>query len=365
MTWQKLGDICEFKYGSSLPASARTGDAFPVYGSNGIIGAHNQPLTDGATIIVGRKGSIGEINFSDVPCWPIDTTYFIDRTATNADLRWLSHALSGLRLGELNKATGVPGLNRNDAYERSIYVPSLEEQKRIATILDQADELGRKRQRTLDRLNQLGQAIFAEMFGGSEVDVSIFDYLDDIQSGKNLVGVDDDNGSGFRVLKISAVSKNGFRAGETKPLPSGYVPPPSHIVTDGDLLFSRANTTELVGIPCIANGVHDNVALPDKLWRLVPSPTRAVSAFLCYALLSQSSRRQIEKMCSGTSGSMQNISIQKFKRIQVPKVSIEDQMRFQDAIEVLDSAKRDLQAHCNRTDALFQVLQHRAFHGEV
>ena len=165
MTWHKLGDICEFKYGSSLPASARSGDVFPVFGSNGVVGAHLQSLTKGPTIIVGRKGSIGEVNFSDGPCWPIDTTYFIDRTATKADLRWLSYALSRLRLGELNKATGVPGLNRNDAYEKLIFVPPLEQQKRIAAILDQANELRRKRQRALDHLNQLGQAIFIEMFG--------------------------------------------------------------------------------------------------------------------------------------------------------------------------------------------------------
>ncbi len=46
-----------------------------------------------------------------------------------------------------------------------INLPSLPEQKRIAAILDQADELRRKRQRAIDRLNQLGQAIFYEMFG--------------------------------------------------------------------------------------------------------------------------------------------------------------------------------------------------------
>lgn len=246
-----------------------------------------------------------------------------------------------------------------------IPLPPLEEQKRIAAILDQADELRRKRKQALDRLNQLGQAIFYEMFGDDEGGVPISEYLDDIQSGKNLVGVADDDGSSFRVLKISAVSRYGFRADETKPLPSDYVPPRGHIVANGDLLFSRANTTELVGIPCVVEGVPENVALPDKLWRLVPSSRKSVSAFLCHALLSQASRRQIEKMCSGTSGSMQNISMQKFKNIRVPRASLQDQIRFQDAIALVSAAKRDLENHHNRADTLFCALQHSAFRGEL
>ena len=50
-----------------------------------------------------------------------------------------------------------------------IPLPPLEEQKRIAAILDQADSLRRLRQRAIDRLNTLGQAIFYEMFGDPDV----------------------------------------------------------------------------------------------------------------------------------------------------------------------------------------------------
>lgn len=259
----------------------------------------------------------------------------------------------------------LPRLSPKALADFEIPLPPLDEQKRIAAILDQADDLRRKRRQALDRLNQLGQAIFYEMFGGAEKEISIHEYLDDIESGKNLVGVDDDNDSGYRVLKISAVSRSGFRSIETKPLPATYVPPSRHLVKDGDLLFSRANTTELVGIPCIVEDVGPNVALPDKLWRLVPSPTKALSAFLCHALLSPASRRQIEKMCSGTSGSMQNISIAKFKSIRVPKASLEKQMIFHHVLSELYSVKRRVEIYQNKADALFAVLQHHAFRGEL
>jgi type I restriction enzyme S subunit len=131
-----VGDICRFEYGKSLSEKIRRSGDFVVYGSNGPVGNHSESFTSGTTIIIGRKGSIGAIHVSPDSCWPIDTTYFIDSTCTNCDLEWLAFHLRHLRLEELNKASGVPGLNREDAYKRSIWLPETEEaQRQIATRL--------------------------------------------------------------------------------------------------------------------------------------------------------------------------------------------------------------------------------------
>src|ERR1700685_4505488 len=72
-------ELFEFKYGKGLPKEHRNGKGtVKVFGSNGIVGTHDKAVTHGPTIIVGRKGSVGEIHFSPEACWPIDTTYFID-----------------------------------------------------------------------------------------------------------------------------------------------------------------------------------------------------------------------------------------------------------------------------------------------
>ena len=64
MNWStvKLGDICKFVYGESLPQKNRISGGVSVYGSNGIVGEHNSSITNGETIIVGRKGSVGQVN---------------------------------------------------------------------------------------------------------------------------------------------------------------------------------------------------------------------------------------------------------------------------------------------------------------
>ena len=160
-----LGDICSLKYGKALPQSTRSGGDFPVYGSNGVVGHHDAAITSGRTIVIGRKGSYGEVNFSAGPCWPIDTAYFVDESSTEQDIKWLSYRLAGLGLNQLNKAAAVPGLNREDAYRQPLLVPPLAEQCRIAAILDQADALRVKRREALAQLDSLTQSIFIDMFG--------------------------------------------------------------------------------------------------------------------------------------------------------------------------------------------------------
>lgn len=160
-----LGDICEFKYGKPLPSEARNGGSVAVYGSNGIVGFHDEALVHGSAIIVGRKGSFGEVHYSAGDSWPIDTTYYIDASATDADLKWLSYALKASRIKDLNKSAAVPGLNRNDAYRLPVALPPLDDQRRIATVLDKADELRQKRKRGIALIDSLTQSIFLEMFG--------------------------------------------------------------------------------------------------------------------------------------------------------------------------------------------------------
>ena len=77
--WQTttVGEFAPFIYGKSLTASKRNPEGqVPVFGSNGIVGWHDTAWTDGPTVIIGRKGTIGAVHYSPVPCWPIDTTFF-------------------------------------------------------------------------------------------------------------------------------------------------------------------------------------------------------------------------------------------------------------------------------------------------
>ena len=160
-----LGEVCEFVYGDSLKEERRRPGKVPVFGSNGIVGWHDQAITSGPTIVIGRKGSIGEINWSREPCYPIDTTYFVEKTKRPCNLRWLYFTLQKLDLTRLNKSAAVPGLNREDAYEQRIPWLVLSEQQRIAEQLEQADRLRRTRRYALELSGTFLPAAFLEFFG--------------------------------------------------------------------------------------------------------------------------------------------------------------------------------------------------------
>ena len=151
--WQEmqLGNLVRLEYGAALRAESRTGRGFPVYGSNGVVGHHDMALVPGPGIIVGRKGSAGAVQWSRGDFWPIDTTYWV-RPTEGVDLRWMREVFGMLRLETLDSSTGVPGLNRAHAYELRLPVPPLEEQRRIAEILDTIDEAIQASERVIAKL---------------------------------------------------------------------------------------------------------------------------------------------------------------------------------------------------------------------
>ena len=137
---KNLGEVIKLEYGKPLPKDCRDeGGKYPVYGANGVKCWSNQYYLDKQSIIVGRKGSAGEVNLTTEKCWPLDVTYFVTYDDTQYDPSFLYHCLKYLRLIRLAKGV-KPGLNRNDVYQIEFAFPLLPEQKRIVAILDEAFE---------------------------------------------------------------------------------------------------------------------------------------------------------------------------------------------------------------------------------
>ena len=159
-----VGEFAPFTYGKSLRAKDRNPDGnVPVFGSNGIVGYHDAALTDGPTVIIGRKGTAGAVHYSPEPCWPIDTTFFITGDDPHM-IRFKHYALGSIGLPDMNTDSAVPGLNRNAAHARELIIPPLPEQRRIAHILGTLDdkiELNRRMNETLD---EMARAIFKDWF---------------------------------------------------------------------------------------------------------------------------------------------------------------------------------------------------------
>lgn len=159
----KLGDICTLNYGKALTATNRVAGNVPVYSSAGITGWHNTSLVRSKGIIVGRKGTVGTVYYSNEPFYCIDTAYYILPDNEKYDFKWLYYRLKSLHLDKLNEDSAVPGLNRETAYAQKFLLPSLEEQRRIAGILGAIDDKIENNRRINTNLELQAQALFDEL----------------------------------------------------------------------------------------------------------------------------------------------------------------------------------------------------------
>ena len=159
-----IGELIALDYGRALADTVRSGEGYPVYGSSGLVGHNSKALVDGPGIVVGRKGTVGAVTWSPERFWPIDTTYYVrwlDERTT--DRRWTYWTLKSLPLKRLDSSTGVPGLNRNDAYRLSVQLPPIAEQRRIGEILDTADETIRSTERLIAKLELAKQGLLHDI----------------------------------------------------------------------------------------------------------------------------------------------------------------------------------------------------------
>ncbi len=115
---KRLGEILELAYGKALKDADRKPGEFDVYGSGGVVGTHSKALVQEKGIIVGRKGNVGAVFYSDRGFFPIDTVYYV---VSKLPLTYLFHLLQTMNF--INNDAAVPGLNRNQAYSNQLYWP--------------------------------------------------------------------------------------------------------------------------------------------------------------------------------------------------------------------------------------------------
>ena len=160
--WQtkSVGEILQLEYGKPLDDRDRKPNGrFPVYGANGEKDRTDKFYHDKPSIVVGRKGSAGELNLTETNFWPLDVTYFITFDEQQYDLRFLYHLLTTLELTKLAKGV-KPGINRNEVYSLATRVPPLAEQQRIVGVLDEAFACLATAQASAEKNLQNARALF-------------------------------------------------------------------------------------------------------------------------------------------------------------------------------------------------------------
>jgi len=159
----RLSGLLSLEYGIGLPERKRSGKGYPVYGSNGIVGYHNQFIVDGIGIVVGRKGTVGSVHLAKTGFWPIDTAYYV-KIKGDLSIYWVYYLLLSLGLHQLHSSTAVPGLNRNDVCNLLVAVPPKSEQKIIADTLLKVDEVIERTKENVAAAKALKMILISHLF---------------------------------------------------------------------------------------------------------------------------------------------------------------------------------------------------------
>jgi type I restriction enzyme S subunit len=254
-----------------------------------------------------------------------------------------------------------------------IPLPDVEEQHRIAEILDQVATLSAKRSAAISLLDDLIRSTFLDLFGDPLINskgwerVPLAQLLSRIDSGKSPQCLDraarDDE---WGVLKLGAITHGNYISSENKALPGTVEPDHRNEVRAGDLLFTRKNTPTLVAAVAYVHETPERLLIPDLIFRLVTRPEAALDKIYLHGLLSHpGKRRMVQKMASGSAASMPNISKSKLLGLSCELPPLALQRRYASHVKKIEQLKSAHSRQLAELDALFASLQHRAFRGEL
>ena len=371
--------IAEFFYGDALPTDTRDENGnVPVFGSNGAFGRHATSNTKSPAILIGRKGSCGALNWSDVESFAIDTVYFVDILKCQGLIRWFYWALHISDLTSASQDTGVPGLSRDFVYNVKLPRPTPEEQSAIAAFLDRQtakiDALVAEQEKLIALLAEKRQAVISHavtkgLNPAAPLKDSGIEWLgevpehwefkrfkdvcEEIVDCKNRTPDEHENG-GYFVVRTSCVrdgkfdaapgyytDEKNFREWTAKGLPQS-----------GDVLFTREAPT---GEACLA---PENIpfCLGQRMMYLRPNSSQMSSDFLLYIIYGPMVRNYIDSKSKGST--VGHLRVGEVGELPAPVPPKNEQVEIVRALGKLEAKFDNLTAEARR--AIDLLKEHRS-----
>jgi len=371
--WKRvpLGTLFNLEYGRSLSEKERKFGRFPVYGSSGILGYHDNALIAGPGLVVGRKGTIGSVFYSEEKFWPIDTTYYAQLLNENVEVKWLFYKLTHLNLSKLNMSDVVPGLKRELVHSMEIGFPPLLEQHRIATILTTVDDAIQRSRQAARETEQLKVGVMQELMtkgiGHTEFredpDVGTVPKEWEVVRFKSIIeliqyGLSyrcDDNYHGTPVLRIPNIVNGSIDTTDLKYISLNADEINKYTLHSGDLLFVRTNGQKnLLGRCALFKEYPKGSLFASYLIRVKIKCDVISPEFILYYTKMDNFRNLIEKYAGGAADGKFNLNTESLKSLVIPIPSKSEQKQI---VEILDAVDRKLSLQRQRTAHYEKIKQ--------
>lgn len=382
----KIGDVCRVRRGAS-PRPIDSPEWFSSSGrgwvrivdvtrSDGRLRSTEQRLSrrgealsvpvEPGQLIMSIAATIGVPAIVEIPVCIHDGFVVFDQYERDVDTTFLFHFINYYipKFRSQGQTGTQPNLNTGIVNAMPFPLPPLDEQRAIAAILDTIDAAIQNAERVIAKQKSIRAGLLddlltygldangeprdvlthPEQFQESPLGLMPRDW-DVVALERCLTGIDAGkspdcpdipaSADEWGVLKVSAVKPDGFDASENKVITNPKHIVPAYEVRQGDLLITRANTYELVGIVSLVIQPISRLMLSDKTLRLNVNKKQAELEYLFYALQMPYARFQIEVNATGSSGTMKNISQETIAGLSILRPPLEEQRLI---VQVLNEA---------------------------
>lgn len=375
----RLEEICAINMGQSPDSSTynEDGNGLPFFQGNADFGeiypavrmwcSEPTKIAREKDILISVRAPIGALNIANCECC---IGRGLAALTVNEDIcaqEYLWHALSG-KVDELNsKGTGstFKAINKKTLSETEIPLPPIDEQRKIAAILDKVSDLIAKRRQQLDKLDELVKARFVEIFGDSETNTKNWRVLPmskicSVGSSKRIYQ-SEQSSSGVPFWRISDLTSLITTGTVT---PELYIPEERYkelktqgqVPAPGDILITSRGTLG----QCYIVKVNDRFYFQDGMISWLSGYMDGVTPlYISYLFTMPGFRKQIDSMQAGST--VAYLSITMIKKLKVMLPDIESQQQFASFVTKTEKTKTTISRSLEKLETLKKALMQEYF----
>ena len=322
------------------------------------------------TIIIPTRMALGKVVISE-----IDVAINQDLKAVSVkdkeklDVKYLLRFLESYKenIASMGKGATVKGITLDQLKAIKVPLPPLAAQRRIASILDQADELRQKRQQAIEKLDQLLQATFIEMFGdpvsnpkGGEakpIDNICANIVDCVNKTAPIVEYE----TPYKMIRTTNVRNHKVDISSVRYVEKETFDKWNRRLTPkrGDVILTREAPVGEVGIL----ESDDSVFLGQRLMLYRVNLELTTPEYLLYFLMSDNLKMQYEQMSSGST--VKHLSVPQCSKWSIYLPPLELQLKFSEFYKMIHANLELMRISYNKADTLFKSLQNQAFSGTL
>lgn len=360
---KKWSDVLTIVSGKNQKTVVSSGGKYPIYGSGGIMGYASNYLCEAGTTIVGRKGTINKPIFVNEPFWNVDTAFGIS-PGNELHPKYLYYFCCSFNFKELDKSTTIPSLAKRDLLQIEMPVPSLSEQERIVSKIEELfsklDASVAELKTAKEKLKVYRQAVLKEAFRCAESFVP-FGNITDARLGK-MLDKEKNTGTPQRYLRNINVRWFNFDLSDLLEMRIGLDEIEKYSIQYGDLVICEG------GEPgrCAVWEEQEPIFYQKALHR-VRFTDGSNPKFYMYYLWFAAQTGQLKRFFTGTG--IKHLTGQSLVKVPVPSADKNTQDHAVSEIEfrlsVCDSIEQTVDTSLQKAEALRQSILKQAFEGRL